>query len=140
MSDQPRPFSKLAEELVGDLRHLGTPREPTHNLKGWRCRPKERATQPLEAVLEQLRQEYRIGRSGPEQTIRDHWREIVDPNGGTANASHSHAVAIERNQLIVLTSHPIIRNELFLHREEIVARIRKLPGCADVKSLYLRSG
>lgn len=127
MSDQPHSFSKLAEQLVGDLRGVAFD-EPS--------RSRKRPTKPLTEVIEELMQKHQIGRSAPEHTIRDHWREIVGP----ANASYSHAVAIERNRLLVLTSHAIVRNELFMHRDEIVARIRKLPGCADVKSLNLRSG
>lgn len=127
MPEQPHQFSKLAEELVADLRGVSS---------GEPARSKKRATQPVAAVLDQLLQQYQIGRSSPEQNIRDHWKEIVGP----ANAAYSHAVSIERNRLLVLVTHAVVRNELFLHRDEIVERIRKLPGCADLKSLYLRSG
>ena len=127
MPDQPHSFSKLAEELVGDLRGI-RPDDPP--------RAKKRATQPLAAVVEQLLQQHQIGRESPEHTIRDHWRDIVGP----ANASYSHPAMIERNRLTVLAGHAVVRNELFHHRDEIVARIRKLPGCAHVKSLNLRAG
>jgi hypothetical protein len=33
-----------------------------------------------------------------------------------------------------------VRNELFMHRAEIVERIQKLPGCAVIKELNLRAG
>ena len=131
MPDAPHQFSKLAEELVGELRRVASD-EPR--------RAKKRATQPLAALVEELLQKHQIGRSSPEQTIRDHWREIVDPNGGGANASYSHPVRIERNRLIVLVPHAVVRNELFHHRGDIVARVQKLPGCAHVKSLNLRAG
>ena len=123
MPDQPPPhqFSRIAEELVGDLRGVAS-EEP--------ARSKKRATQPLTVLIEQLMQKHQIGRSSPEQTIRDHWIEIV----GKTHAGFSHAATIERKRLIVLASHPIVRNELFLHRDAIVERIQKLPGCADVKS------
>ena len=124
---QPHQFSRIAEELVGDLRGIESD-EPK--------RSRKRPTQELHNVLEQLLQKYQIGRSSPEHTIREHWAELV----GSANASYSHAVAIERNRLTVLVSHSVVRNELFMHRDEIVARIRKLPGCGEVKSLNLRSG
>ena len=126
MPEQPHQFSRLAEELVGDLRGIASD-EPK--------RAKKRATQPLAAVVEQLMQKHQIGRSSPEHTIREHWAEIV----GSANAAYSHAGMIERSRLTVLTSHALVRNELFMHKDEIVARIRKLPGCADVKSLNLRN-
>jgi hypothetical protein len=128
MPEQPHQFSKLAEELVGDLRGGLTPEDPRRSVK--------RPTQPLSAVLDQLIATHSIGRTSAEQTIRDHWVEIV----GAANAGYSHAATIERNRLIVLASHSVVRNELFHHRDEIVARIRALPGCTGVKSLNLRAG
>ena len=99
-------------------------------------RSKKRPTQSLNDVLEQLLQKHQIGRESPEHTIRSHWREIV----GEANASYSHPAMIERNMLNVLAAHSVVRNELFHHRSEIVARIRKLPGCEHVKAINLRPG
>ena len=128
MPDQPHTFSKLAEELVGDLRGGLTPDDPRRSVK--------RPTQDLHAVIEQLMTKHPIGRPSAEQTIRDHWAEIV----GAANATYSHAAMIERNRLVVLASHAVVRNELFHHREQIVAKIRQLPGCETIKSLNLRAG
>jgi hypothetical protein len=127
MPDQPYSFSKIAEELVCDLRGVQS-EEPR--------RAKKRPTQPLTAVVEQLMQKHQIGRESPEQTIRDHWTELV----GVANASYSHPARLERNLLTVLAAHAVVRNELFHHRAEIVARIRKLRGCETVKALNLRAG
>jgi hypothetical protein len=127
MAEELHPFSRLAEELVGELR--GVPYDEPK-------RSKKRVTQPLATVVEQLMQAHQIGRSSPEQTIRDHWTTLV----GAANATYSHAVRIEKNRLLVLTLHAVVRNELFHHRDQIVARIRQLPGCAEIKSLNLRNG
>jgi hypothetical protein len=124
---QPHSFSKLAETLIGDLRGLAS-EDP--------ARAKKRPTLPLSELVEQLLQKHRIGRDAPEHTIREHWKDLV----GTANATYSHPVTIERNRLLVLATHAVVRNELFHHREQIVARIRKLPGCEHVKALNLRSG
>ena len=126
-SAQPHRLGKLAEELVGDLRGVAS-EDPR------RSRP--RATQPLGALIDQLTTKYHLGGESAEQRIRDRWPEIV----GAANAAYSHAATIERNRLIVLASHSVVRNELFLHRDEILQRIRAVPGCADVKSLLLRGG
>jgi hypothetical protein len=127
MADQLHVFSKLAEQLVGDLR--GVPfAEPRRQVK--------RATQPLAVVVEQLMVKHQIGRPSAEQTIRDHWIEIV----GAANAAYAHAATIEHNRLVVLAAHSVVRNELFHHREQIVQRIRQLPGCEAIKSLNLRAG
>jgi hypothetical protein len=127
MPKEPHQFSKLAEDLVGSLRGIG----PDDPLKSRR-----RPTQELSNLVENLLQHYQIGRESPEQMIRDHWVELV----GAANASYSHPARIERNRLVVLAAHAVVRNELFHHREEIVARIRKLRGCDTVKSLNLRAG
>ena len=136
MSDSPKPLSRLAEELVADLRKIEGQEEPTHNLEGRRSRQTVRETQSFPNVLEQLLQKYQIGRSGPEETIREHWAEIVGP----ANVGYSHPVAIDRHRLTVLVSSSVVRDVLFWKKEEIVARIQKLPGCAEVKWLNLRSG
>jgi hypothetical protein len=124
---EPYQFSKIAESLVSDLRRIASEDPP---------RAKRRVTQPLADVVEQLLQKHQIGRESPEHTIREHWKTIVGP----ANASYSHPAMIERNQLVVLAAHAVVRNELFHHREEIVARIKKLPGCAHVKAIHLRAG
>jgi hypothetical protein len=125
--NEPHQFSKLAEELVGDLRGIASNYPP---------RAKKRPTQPVAAVVEQLLQQYQIGRESPEHTIRERWPEIVGP----ANASYSHPARIEHNRLVVLAAHSVVRNELFMHREEIVTRIRQLPGCSGIKSLNIRPG
>ena len=129
MSDPkpPHQFSKLAESLIGNLRGVA-PEDPP--------RAKRRATQSLSTAVEQLLQKHQIGRESPEHTIRGQWQALVGP----ANASYSHPAMIERNRLIVLASHAVVRNELFHHRDEIVARIKKLPGCEHVKALHLRAG
>ena len=127
MPDHPPHFSKLAEELIGDLRGTSSPDPP---------RAKKRPTQSLSDVVEQLLQKHQIGRESPEHTIRDHWPSLV----GAANASYSHPGMIERNRLTVLAGHAVVRNELFLHRDEIVSRIKQLPGCEHVKAIHVRAG
>lgn len=127
MPDQPPQFSKIAEELIGDLR--GIPSEEPR-------RSRKRPTQELGNVVEHLLQKYRIGRDAPEHLLKDHWPEIV----GAASAAYSHPARLEHNMVTVLATHAVVRNELFHHRDAIVARIRKLPGCENVKAINLRVG
>ena len=88
-------------------------------------------------LIDALRMKHGIGQPTAEQAIRDAWPEIV----GGANASHSHAVRIdERGRLIVHVGHSVVRDELFFNREEILQRVRKLPGGASVKRLHLAQG
>ncbi len=100
------------------------------------ARARRRPTQPLATLVEQLLQQHQIGRETPEHTIRENWKSIVGP----ANASYSHPALIERNRLIVLASHAVVRNELFHHREAIVERIKQLAGCDHVKAIHVRPG
>jgi hypothetical protein len=128
MSDPPQPFSKLAEQLIADLRGIPN-REPP--------RQRKRPTREAGSVIEELMIKHRIGRSAPEDAIRERWTELV----GAPIAAYSHAVTLEQGRkLIVHASHAVVRNELFLHRAEIVARIQKLPGCAGVRELWVKAG
>jgi len=128
MATNPEPFSFQAAKLINALRRLPdtTP-----------ARMKKRPTQELGNLVEELMVKYQVGRASPEQTIRDHWSEVVGP----ANAHYSHAAQIDpRGRLAVLAGHAVVRNELFMHRKTIVERIRKLPGCAHVREINVRAG
>ena len=136
MPDQPHHFSKLAEDLVGELRGVVSPPPPSHTIGGRRARQKIRATQALAVSIEQILQAHRIGREAPEHTIRDKWVELV----GGALAADSHPVIIDRNWLLVIVRSSVVRQEFFHYHDVIVARIQKLPGCAHVKRLNFRPG
>ena len=98
---------------------------------------RRRPPRDLVELIDGLRSKHGIGRPTAEQAIRDAWPEIVGP----ANAAYSHAVRIdERGRLLVLASHSVVRNELFLNRAEIIERIRKLPGCESIARLHLAQG
>jgi hypothetical protein len=124
----PFEFSRLAEELIGDLRGLPSATPP---------RQRKRATKTLSQLVEDLLVKHQIGRASPEHTIRDHWAELV----GAANAHYSHAVVIDpRGRLVVMAQHSVVRQELSMHRRTIVARIQALPGCGGVRDLAIRAG
>lgn len=126
--EDPPSFSRVAEDLIGSLRRLPT---------GQASRMRKRPTQAVADLMASLVVKHSIGTSSPEQTIRDHWTTIV----GHANAAYSHAAQIDpRGKLIVLAAHAVVRNELFLHRAMIVAKLQKLPGCSHVRELHLRAG
>lgn len=126
--NQPHAFSRLAEELIGELRGVAFD-EPR--------RSKKRPSVPLAGLVESILTQHQIGRDSIEHTIRAHWPELV----GAANAAYSHAVRIERERrLVVHVAHAVVRNELFMHRAEIVARIQALPGCEGLKEINLRAG
>ncbi|KXU34691.1 hypothetical protein AXK12_07045 [Cephaloticoccus capnophilus] len=125
---EPHQFSQLAESVIADFRRV-----PLHEPK----RQRKRATKPLAELVEPLLAKYKIGRESAEQRLHAHWAELV----GSANANYSHPVEIDaRGRLLVLASHAVVRQELFHHRAQIVAKIQALPGCATVKHLNIRAG
>lgn len=127
-SRTPHSFSRLAEEVIADFRGipLDTPK-----------RMKRRETKALAPMLEELLVKYHIGSRSPVDEIRDHWASFV----GTANQSYSHPVEIDkRGHLVVLVSHAIVRNELFMHRTAILEKVKSLPGCGQVRDLRFRAG
>jgi len=125
MPDHPMEFSRAVENLIADLRQVPADRS----------RSKRRKATELGAVIDELLVKYRISHDSLEHSIREKWTGLV----GEANAGYSHPLTVERNLLVVLVSHSVVRNELFLHREAIVEKLRKLPGCDHIRGLALRS-
>lgn len=125
-SGEPKEFSRAVQNLIANLREL--PEDQS--------RAKNRKTSDLSALIDELLVKYRISHDSLEHSIREKWPELV----GVANASYSHPIIVERNLLVVLVSHAVVRNELFQHREAIMEKLKKLPGCAHLKGLALRTG
>ena len=123
---EPKKFSRAVENLIAGLRSL-----PEDKSRSKKRRPTE-----LTSVIDELLVKYRISHDSVEHSIREKWAELV----GVANATYSHPLTVEKKLLVVLVSHSVVRNELFLHRDSILEKLRKLPGCTDVKGLALRSG
>ena len=125
-SDEPKEFSRAVENLIADIRDL-----PQDTGRSKKRRPTE-----LTTVIDELLVKYRISHDSVEHSIREKWSELV----GVANASYSHPLTVEKKLLVVLVSHAVVRNELFMHRDSIIEKLRKLPGCGEIKGLALRSG
>lgn len=123
---EPKEFSRAVENLIAGLREL-----PEDKSRSKRRRPTE-----LTSVIDELLVKYRISHDSLEHSIREKWAGLV----GAANAAYSHPLTVEKKLLVVLVSHAVVRNELFLHKDAIVEKLRKLPGCAEIKGLALRSG
>ena len=124
--DEPKEFSRTVENLIADLR--GLPEDDG--------RSRKRKPTDLGSLIDALLIKHRISHDSLEHSIRDKWPEIV----GVANATYSHPLVVERAQLIVLVSHAVVCNELFQHRLNILAKVKKLPGCEGIKGLSLRVG
>ncbi len=126
--DETPTFSRKARELIGELR--GIPPDGPRRMR-------LRAGKAMAPLIEEILVKYQIGRHSTEQTIRDHWPEIVGP----ANAAYSHPVRVDRGRsLFVIVSHSVVRNELFLHRDSILAKVVRLPGCDQIAEIKLHAG
>jgi hypothetical protein len=125
MSEEPKEFSRAVENLIAGFREL--PED--------RSRSRRRKTVDLGALMDELLVKYRISHDSLEHSIREQWPTLV----GTANATYSHPLVIEKNLLVVLVSHAVVRNELFMHKDSIMEKLRKLPGCDHIRGLALRS-
>ena len=126
MSAETKEFSRAVENLIAGFRVL--PEDSS--------RSKRRTPTDLTALVDELLIKYRISHDSLEHSIREKWVELV----GVANASYSHPVVVEKGLLVVLVSHAVVRNELFLHRQAILEKLRKVPGCTAIKGLALRTG
>jgi Dna[CI] antecedent, DciA len=123
---EPKEFSRAVENLIADLR--GLPEDQK--------RSRRRPVTDIGALIDSLLVKHRISHDSLEHSIREKWAELVGP----ANAAYSNPVVVERGQLLVLVSHAVVRNELFHHRLMILDKLKKLPGCAEIRGLVLRAG
>lgn len=129
-SDKPlKPFSKLAEEMIGDFRGVKTS-EPRRQVK--------RRTQPAADVIEAIVNKYHLGdEASPAQAIRDRWPELVTPT----LAAYSHVVEISKSGwLMVMVSNAVAKQELSNNRRLFLRIIQAVPGCSHIKGLNLRAG
>jgi hypothetical protein len=126
MSSEPKEFSRAVENLIADIRDL-----PQDTGRSKKRRPTELGT-----AIDELLVKYRISHDSVEHSIREQWAGLV----GATNAAYSHPLTVEKKLLVVLVSHAVVRNELFLHKDSILEKLRKLPGCGEIKGLALRSG
>lgn len=122
-----RPFPRKVENLIANFR--GLPED--------RGRSYDRGVREMAPLIDQLLSKFQIGRSSPEEKLREKWSEIV----GAANAAYSHPLQIASGgKLHILASHGVVRSELQLHTDEILARAKALPGCEGITRLVIRQG
>ncbi len=120
-------FPRHVENLIANFR--GLPED--------RSRSRLNETTPFQDVIEKVIQKYRIGMASPEETLREHWAEIV----GAANVQFCHPTRIERGKnLIITVSNPVVRQELFFNRKLLIKKIQEIPNCRDITLGNLRVG
>lgn len=124
----PEEFSRLAQELIGDLR--GIPfSEP--------ARMRRRPTKDLGPLMEAVLAKHHIGTENLAEDIRAHWAQVVGP----ANAQFSHPILLDDKQILhVSYSHSMVHSNLKLMKPTILERLRALPRCGSIKDIRLRLG
>ncbi len=123
--DELQEFSRAIENLIAGFRAL--PEDDG--------RSRRRPTVDLAKLIDELLVKHRISHDSLEHSIREKWPELV----GVANASYSHPLVVEKSLLVVLVSHAVVRSELFQHKDPILAKLRLLPGCGNIKGIAFRA-
>lgn len=122
-----RPFS--AEDLALIDRFRGAPRNPIRKTRS----PNSMGVK-MNGILASLRVNH--GET-PERTILTHWKDLL----GEERAHRCAPARLQRDgTLVVLAPNPVVRQELSFEKRRLLGKIRKLPGCAFVRSILLRGG
>jgi len=125
---QPYEFSRIAQEMIGDLRHV-----PFNEPQKMRRRP----TRDAAALMDELIGKFKIGQTSIEDAIRAAWPGMV----GHANAQYSLPANIDaKNNLVVLYSHSMVHSNLSLLRPGLLLKIRELPNCGHIRDIKFRLG
>jgi hypothetical protein len=91
----------------------------------------------IDSLLEVLVERYKIGTERPEQVIMANWVDIM----GEANANRCAPERIDgTGRLVVSVANPILRRELHFNRARMMAKIRQLRGCDNIRDIDFRAG
>jgi uncharacterized lipoprotein len=117
-------FSKSVEDVIADFR--GLPRTVTASSR--------RDPLALDNLLVVLQEQYKIEQPSPERSLVENWAEIFGSMAGRCNP-----VRIKDNTLIISVTNQTLRSELQFQKRAIIARIRKLDHCDNIRELVIRS-
>ncbi len=96
-----------------------------------------REATPIDSLIETLFEQYRINKPTVEQVIMTHWKELV----GEFHAHRSIPQRIVNGKtLVVAVSNAVARQELQFRLRDVLARLRKIPGCNSIQEIVLRAG
>ncbi|TVR50636.1 MAG: DUF721 domain-containing protein [Puniceicoccaceae bacterium] len=120
-----RILTRRQTDLVADF--LGLPRQPDDRIP-----PDDAFSRAIDRVLERNR----IGIETPELALQEQWENIVGP----LHAHHCWPLRINTRQfLLIATSNPVVRQDLFFRRRELLRKVQQLPGCSGIRDLRLSS-
>ena len=115
-------FSRTVMNLLANLR--GLPED--------RGRSSNRTMKSLdEAVLEAFKK-MRLDKPSPENAIVAHWHELLPVKLSKRCAPQR---VLEGGKLVVQCENTVIKSEVRFHERSMLAKIRLLQGCAEVRSI-----
>jgi len=120
-------FSRKTNNLIASLRGL-----PPNNSRAFLKKEKN-----LEVVMNQVIQRFSLEGTRPEELIHAEWIHLV----GERNAEFSQPLSLHKNvRLYVAVSNPVIKQEFQFHKKIILERLKRIPGCSEIREIIFRSG
>ena len=91
----------------------------------------------METVMERVIQQFSLEKGRPEEFIRSEWINLV----GERNATYAQPLSLHKNsRLYVAVSNPVVKQEMHFHKKIILRRLKKLPGCSEIRDIVFRAG
>lgn len=120
-------FPRYVENLIANFRSLPENRD----------RSTDRSAFKMEALVDSIIQEYKIGELRLEENLLTHWRNIM----GDVHADRCRPERVDKeNRLIIAVSNPILRQELTFRERDILRRIREINGCEKINEIIFKAG
>ena len=115
-------FSRHVVNLLANLR--GVPED--------RGRSTDRELKTLDEAMGEAFKKMRLDKPVPEDVIIAHWSELLPMKLARRTAPLK---MVEGGRLVIQCENSVIKTELRFHERALLAKIRDLPGCTEVKSL-----
>lgn len=121
------PFPRDVQNLIASFR--GLPPDRSSSIP--------RKIRSLDTVIDDLQKKFQWDEKSTEQVIMENWRQIV----GEKEAHRSRPGQLVRGKTLVITvTNSILRQEMGFRRNDILSKIRRLPGCQDIREVVIRHG
>lgn len=115
-------FSRTVANLLAEL--SGLPKD--------RSRSSDRPIKTIDEAVREAVSKLRLDRPVPETAIVAHWAELLPSRLARRCAPLK---VLEGGKLTVQCENAVVRSEAKFHERAMLAKIRALPGCAEVRSI-----
>lgn len=115
-------FSRTVQNLLANLR--GLPED--------RGRSTDRALRSIDDAVQDAFRKLRLDKPAPETAIVAHWLELLPLKLARRTAPLR---VLEGGKLVVQCENAVIKSEVRFHERAMLAKIRQLRGCQDVRAI-----